>query len=80
MLDKLAQEYENEIDLVKVDADDPANEDLMRKHNVMSMPTLVLLNGNEVLGVLTGGQTEAKLKTWIDLRLEVVRLEGAYGK
>lgn len=80
MLDKLAQEYENEIDLVKVDADDPVNEDLMRKHNVMSMPTLVLLQNDNVLGALVGGQSYTDLNAWLDINLEIIRLEGGDGK
>ena len=69
LLDKLVQEYEDVLDLVKVDADDPENEDLMLKYNVMSMPTLVLMYDDRVLGILTGGQSVAQLQTWLDLKL-----------
>jgi hypothetical protein len=48
---------------------------MLIKYDVKSIPTLVLLNGHEVLGTLVGLKSEADLRAWVRLKLETVELE-----
>ena len=76
MLDRISQEYQDKLDLVKVDADKPENEDLLRQFDVKSIPTLVLLAGDTVVGVKVGQTSEIALREWIDDALEGVYSHG----
>jgi thioredoxin-like negative regulator of GroEL len=75
-LDRISQEYQDKLDLVKVDADKPENEDLLRQFDVKSIPTLVLLAGDTVVGVKVGQTSEIALREWIDDALEGVYSNG----
>jgi thioredoxin len=75
ILEKLAEEFQGQLELVKIDADDPGNDELLIKYDVKSIPTLILLNGDEVLSTLVGLKSEADLRAWIRLGLEAVKLE-----
>lgn len=72
ILDRISQEYENEVDLVKIDADLPQNEALLRDYGVMSIPTLILLKDTQIVGVKVGQQSEVLLREWLDDALEGV--------
>ena len=76
ILDRLSQEYQDKIDLIKVDADLETNEDLLRKYDVMSIPTLVLLDGDRVVGQMVGQKSQVVLQEWIDDALEGVYSHG----
>lgn len=69
VIEKLAQEFEDQIDLIKVDADKPENEELLNKHDVRSIPTLIMVGEGTVveweLGRKIGQQSEAELRSWI---------------
>lgn len=65
MLDKLAQEYSDQIDLIKVNADEEDNFDLLAQYDVKSIPTLVLLKGDAVVSTMVGAQSEAVLRSWV---------------
>jgi thioredoxin 2 len=75
LLEKIQQEYEGRLELVKIDADAPENEELMRKYDVRSIPTLVLINGDEVIGRMVGAKSESELKAWINIRLDLVEAD-----
>ncbi len=72
ILDRLAQENEGKLELIKVDADLESNEDLLRKYEVMSIPTLILLDGDTVVGQMVGQKSQVVLQEWIDDALEGV--------
>lgn len=72
VLDRLALEYQNSLDLVKVDADLDNNEDLLREYDVMTIPTLILFKDGKIIGRKTGQQSEVILREWIDDALEGV--------
>lgn len=65
-IEKLSQEFSNQIDLVKVNADKPENEDLLRQYDIRSIPTLVLAHNNVTYGILVGQQSESALRDWLN--------------
>ncbi len=72
ILDRLAQDNEGKLDLIKVDSDLESNEDLLRKYDVRSIPTLILLDGDTVVGQMVGQKSQVVLQEWIDDALEGV--------
>ncbi len=70
VIEKLAQEFSDQVELVKVDADKPENEYLLEQYDIRSIPTLVLAHNNTVYGQLTGQQSEAKLRDWLHYGLD----------
>jgi thioredoxin-like negative regulator of GroEL len=79
IIDKVVAHFDN-LELVKVDADKPENEELLRDYDVRSIPTLVLLNEDgEIISALSGTHTEQQLRDWIisetgvDDKLEEIR-------
>jgi thioredoxin-like negative regulator of GroEL len=67
----LAQEYEGRVELIKVEADLPGNEELLEKYGVSSLPTVVLQIGKEVWGTVVGIRPEQELRDWLDFHLRV---------
>jgi thioredoxin-like negative regulator of GroEL len=81
LIDKVSQEFDN-LELVKVDADLPENEDILRQYDIRSIPTLVLLNSDgEIVSAIVGSHTEQEIRHWIydemhkDDKLEEIREE-----
>lgn len=64
IVDELSEEYENKINFVKVNVD--KNQDLAMKFNVFSIPTLLLLRKEQVIGQRVGTISKNALKDWID--------------
>jgi thioredoxin-like negative regulator of GroEL len=56
--------------LIKINADLPENEELLREHDVKSIPTLLILSDGKVVGKSIGAKTEIQLRTWIETHLE----------
>jgi thioredoxin 1 len=71
ILDEIAQER-TDIELIKVNSDEDANEDLLREYDIRSIPTLILLDtdGNPV-SQITGGRSKAEVNYWLDSTLGV---------
>lgn len=66
ILEVLSKEFEGHLNFIKVDADVPENEELLRKYDVMSIPTLVLVDSNEKeLSKLVGAQSLIVLREWV---------------
>lgn len=47
VLNKLSDEFSGKAMVVKVDVDNPDNQDLVRNHQVMSIPTVVMYAGGK---------------------------------
>lgn len=47
VLNKLSDEFAGKATIVKVDVDNPDNQDLVRSHQVMSIPTVVMYSGGK---------------------------------
>lgn len=48
IVEELSKEYENQVHFVKVNVDN--NKDLATKYNVLSIPTLLLLKNDQIIG------------------------------
>lgn len=67
MLDRVTQEYGDQVEFIKVDSDLGSSEDLMAEYDIRSIPTLVLLDEKgQVVGSLIGQQSESKLRDFIE--------------
>lgn len=72
ILDKIDQSRED-IELVKVDADNEVNEDLMREYDIRSIPTLVLLDpAGEPIGEIVGARSERDVQLWLDEKMGIL--------
>lgn len=69
VLDELAEEYAGRARIVKLDAD--FNPDTVRKYGIMSMPTLTMFSGGEVVSQVIGARPKAALRAQIDAALGV---------
>lgn len=57
--------------LLKVNADLPENEQLLRDYDVMSIPTLVLLDADgKELSKMVGQQSKIVLREWLEDNLK----------
>lgn len=70
MLDRLVQEYSDQIELLKVNADEEGNFDLLAQYEVQSIPTLVMLAEGKMVGKVIGFKSEPALRDWFDNMLE----------
>ena len=64
VLDELSGEYEGRARIVKLDSDE--NPETTREYGVMSMPTLIMFRGGEVVSQVIGAHPKAKLRALID--------------
>ena len=48
---------ENKIDIKNIDIEEDNNQDLIRKYNIRSIPTLIFLNENKEYNRLVGNQS-----------------------
>jgi thioredoxin 2 len=63
-LEALAHQFANRIKLVKVNVDDAPG--LSRRFDVQSIPTLLLMQGSEVLSRQIGAVPEVALRQWLE--------------
>jgi thioredoxin 1 len=64
VLDELAEEYAGRARIVKLDSDE--NPHTTREYGVMSMPTLIVFRGGQVVSQVIGAHPKAKLRALID--------------
>lgn len=67
ILADVAEEYEGKVKIVKVNIDH--SPELAQKYFVMSIPTLKLLDGEELKGSFVGAMSSEELEDWLDERL-----------
>ncbi len=67
MLDELAAEYDGRARVVKVDVD--ANPATARAYGILSLPTLSVFRGGQVVSQVVGAQPAARLRAQLDLAL-----------
>lgn len=67
IVEDLSKEYENQVHFVKVNVDN--NRDLAMKYNVLSIPTLLLLKNDQIIGQKVGANSKKTIKEWIDKTL-----------
>jgi thioredoxin 1 len=59
VVDEIASQYEGKVRVVKVDAD--ANQQIMQQFGILSIPTLMLFKGGEVVERITGFKPKDKI-------------------
>jgi thioredoxin 1 len=64
VLDELAEEYAGRARIVKLDSDE--NPKATREYGVMSMPTLIMFRGGQVVSQVIGAHPKAKLRALLD--------------
>ena len=57
---------ENKIDIKNIDIEEDNNQDLIRKYNIRSIPTLVFLNEDQEYNRLVGNQSYATINKIIN--------------
>ena len=63
----VADDYEGKVKFVKVNIDE--SPELAQKYLVMSIPTLKLVKGEELLGNFVGAMSGEELEEWLDGRI-----------
>ena len=64
IFEAVAEEFEGKVKFVKVNIDE--SPDLAQKYFVMSIPTLKLVKGEELLGSFVGAMTTEELEDWVN--------------
>ncbi len=64
VVEELAKEYEGKVKVVKLNVDD--NSESAGRFNVMSIPTLLILNNGEPVKTIIGSQPKESIKKAID--------------
>ena len=57
---------ENKIDIKNIDIEEDNNQDLIRKYNIRSIPTLIFLNEDQEYNRLVGNQSYAAINKIIN--------------
>ena len=57
---------ENKIDIKNIDIEEDNNQDLIRKYNIRSIPTLIFLNEDQEYNRLVGNQSYATINKIIN--------------
>ena len=57
ILEKLAQEYSNDVDFLAIDAD--LSSEILKKYHILGLPTVLVFRGGEVIARVTGTKNEA---------------------
>ena len=63
-LEKISKE--NKIDIKNIDIEEDNNQDLIRKYNIRSIPTLIFLNEDQEYNRLVGNQSYATINKIIN--------------
>ena len=63
-LEKITKEYKTDIKSIDIEEDN--NQDLIRKYNIRSIPTLIFLNENKEYNRLVGNQSYATINKIIN--------------
>ena len=63
-LERIIKEYK--IDIKSIDIEEDNNQDLIRKYNIRSIPTLIFLNEDQEYNRLVGNQSYATINKMIN--------------
>ncbi|MCA8837648.1 MAG: thioredoxin TrxA [Gammaproteobacteria bacterium] len=66
-LDELAQEYENKVQIYKLNVDD--NKQVPTRYSIRGIPCLILFKNGEVAGMQVGAQSKSQLSAFLDTNL-----------
>lgn len=66
IIEELEKEYGDKVTVEKYDVDDAKNQEIVRKYQVMSMPTYFIEKNGKVLQQLVGAQSKSTLTNILD--------------
>lgn len=69
ILDELEADYKDKITITKLNVDDEANQAMVQKYNVMSIPTYLFVKDGEVKDQVIGAQQKAEMTKRLDALL-----------
>jgi thioredoxin 1 len=67
VIEELAGDYAGKVRFAKLDVD--ANSETPVKYGIMSIPTVILFKGGELVDKIVGARSKADYKSWIDGKL-----------
>ncbi|MBC8492054.1 MAG: thioredoxin [Candidatus Marinimicrobia bacterium] len=67
ILEELADDYENQVKVCKLDVDD--NREIAGAYGIQSIPTIMMFNGGKMVDRLIGAVPKSELKKMIDKQL-----------
>ena len=67
VFESTSEEFEDKVKFVKINIDE--SPDLAQKYFVMSIPTLKLVNGEELKGSYVGAMPQDDLEDWVNDRI-----------
>jgi thioredoxin 1 len=70
IMDKLSVEYNGKAKVIKIDVDEEGNREIAMAHRVMSIPTVMMYNGGEVVAHQIGFIGEDGYRHMLDEALE----------
>jgi thioredoxin 1 len=70
ILDELAGEMAGKIKIVKVNTEEPANQDLATEYQIQSIPNMKLFKGGKVIGEFIGLRNKESLRGEIETLLK----------
>lgn len=68
IFEEVAKDYDGKVEFIKIDVDE--NPDVAAQFNVMSIPSLFIVKGDEILDQTMGAMTKDQLKEFVDAQLE----------
>ncbi|MBN2884990.1 thioredoxin [Patescibacteria group bacterium] len=69
ILDELAGEMEGKVKIIKVDTENPENQELAIKYQIQSIPNMKLFKGGEVIDEFIGMRSKDALKSELERHL-----------
>src|SRR6266545_10903 len=66
ILHEIEQEYKDKLTITKYNVDEEQNQQLVQQHNVMSIPTYILMKDGQIAATFIGTQAKATLTSKID--------------
>lgn len=69
IIEELEKEYGNKITVEKYDVDDPANQEVVQKYQVMAMPSYFVEKDGQVIEQFVGAQPKSTLTKALDQAL-----------
>ena len=68
IVEELTKEYEDKVNFVKVNVDQ--NNDLARKYNIFSIPTLAIFKDGKVIAQSAGAGSKESIRNYIDNNIQ----------
>ncbi len=67
IMEELAEEYAGKLEIVKLNVDD--EQDFAKEYGVMSIPTVIAFNGNDIVKTNVGYQPKAAMEEFVKVLL-----------